>query len=34
MYEFCYDCVKPKYDEKAKLCYMDIDSFILCKTKM
>ena len=23
MYEFWYDFVKPKYDEKAKLCYMD-----------
>ena len=28
-YEFCYDYVKPKYDEKAKLCYMDIDSFLV-----
>ena len=26
MYEFCYDYVKPKYNEKAKLCYMDTDS--------
>ena len=23
MYEFCYDYVKPKYAEKAKLCYND-----------
>ena len=23
MYEFWYDYVKPKYDEKAKLCHMD-----------
>ena len=23
MYEFWYDHVKPKYGEKAKLCYMD-----------
>ena len=22
-----YDCVKPKYGKKAKLCYMDTDSF-------
>ena len=29
MYEFQYDYVKPKYDEKAKLCYMDTDSFII-----
>ena len=25
-YEFWYDYVKPKYNEKAKLCYMDPDS--------
>ena len=29
MYKFCYDFVKPKYGEKAKLRYMDTDSFIL-----
>ena len=29
MYEFWYDYVKPKCDEKAKLCYMDTDSFII-----
>ena len=29
MYEFQYDYVKEKYNEKAKLCYMDRDSFIL-----
>ena len=28
MYEFWYDYVKPKYGEKAKLCYMDKYSFI------
>ena len=28
MYEFWYDYVKPKY-EKAKLCYMDTDNFIV-----
>ena len=27
MYEFRYHYVKPKYGEKTKLCYMDIDSF-------
>ena len=29
MYEFWYDYVKPKYNDKAKLCYMDTDSFVL-----
>ena len=29
MYDFRYDHVKWKYDEKLKLCYMDTDSFIL-----
>ena len=29
MYEFWYDYVKPKYDEEAKLCYMDTNSFIV-----
>ena len=29
MYEFWYDYVKPKYKDKAKLCYMDTDSFLL-----
>ena len=29
MYEFWYDFVKPKYGEKAKLSYMDTDSFIV-----
>ena len=27
MYEFWYDYVKPKMVKKAKLCYMDTDSF-------
>ena len=29
MYEFWYDYVKPKYQDRAKLCYMDTDSFII-----
>ena len=29
MYEFWCDYLKPKYREKAKLCYMDTDSFII-----
>ena len=28
MHKFWYDYIKPKYDEKAKLRYMDTDSFI------
>ena len=27
MYAICYDYVKPKYDENAKLCYVNKDSF-------
>ena len=29
MYEFWYDYIKPKYDDKARLCYMDTDSFVM-----
>ena len=29
MYEFWYDCIKPKYQDKAKLCYMDTGSFVI-----
>ena len=29
MYEFWYDYIKPKYQDKAKLCYMGIDSFVI-----
>ena len=34
MYEFCYNYVEPKYNEKAKLYHMDTDSFnVRVKTK-
>ena len=29
MYEYWYDYMKPKYVGKAKLCYVDTDSFIV-----
>ena len=29
MYEFWYDYIKPKYQGRAKLCYMDTDSFVI-----
>ena len=29
MYEFWYDCIKPKYEDRAKLCYIDTESFII-----
>ena len=29
MYEFLYDYIKLKYQDKAELCYMDTDSFII-----
>ena len=28
MYEFWYNYIKPKYQNNAKLCYMDTDSII------
>ena len=34
MNEFWYDYVKIKYHDKARLCYMDMDSFVVnIKTK-
>ena len=34
MYEFLYDYVKIKYQDRARLCYMDTDSFVVnIKTK-
>ena len=29
MYEFWYDYIKPKHEDRAKLCYMDADSFVI-----
>ena len=29
MNEFWYDYIKPKYQGRAKLCYIDIDSFVI-----
>ena len=29
IYKFWCDYIKPKYEDRAKLCYMDTDSFII-----
>ena len=29
MYEFWYDYMKPKHNNNVKLCYMDMDSFVM-----
>ena len=29
MYKFWFDYIKPKYEDRAKLCYTDTDSFII-----
>ena len=29
MYKFWYDYIKPKYEDRAKLCYMNTDSFAI-----
>ena len=29
VYPYEYNYVKPKYNDKAKLCYMDTDSFVI-----
>ena len=31
MYKFWHDYIKPKYQDRAKLCYMDTDSFDILK---
>ena len=34
MYKFWYDYIKPKYGDRAKLCYTDTNSFVIdIKTK-
>ena len=34
MYKFWYNYIKPKYDDRAKLCYTDTDTFIIYIKKM
>ena len=29
MYKFWYDYIKPKYEDRAKLCYMDAYGFVI-----
>ena len=29
LHKFWYDCIKPKYRDKARLCYIDTDSFFI-----
>ena len=29
MYKFWYDCIKPKYGDRVKLCDIDTDSLII-----
>ena len=29
MYKVCYDYIKPKYEDRSKLCYADTGSFII-----
>ena len=29
MHEFWYDYIKPKYEDKVRLCYMDTHSFVI-----
>ena len=30
MYKFWYDYIKPKYEDRAKLCYMDSWIHVIC----
>ena len=32
MYDYCYNNIKPKNEEKPKLCYMNSESFSYIKT--
>ena len=34
MFQFWYDYIKPKYQDNAKLCYMDTDSFTFLILKL
>ena len=29
MYEFWYNYITPEYEDRAKLCYTDADSFVI-----
>ena len=29
MYEFWYAYIRPKYEDKARFCYIDTDSFVV-----
>ena len=29
MYKFWYDYIRPKYEDRTKLCYADTDSFVI-----
>ena len=33
IYKVWYDCIKPKYPDRAKLCCTDTDSFIIPMTE-
>ena len=29
MYEFWYDYIQPKYQDRAKVCYIDAEDFVI-----